>query len=217
MARRILIGLTVILVWPGVAPAWGDTRDSNFDYDIFRLSDTLAVWLDVTPVMTQTRMEDLLAGLDISIAVECAVEKPRPVLPAKTILKSTTVIMLSHPLAEDIYRLSLSNGSVKTREFESQLALSDFLADSLVFRVAPSERIRPEGEVRLRLSLISKSQSPNMMDEGVRPPKDRLRTPETPRTVFESAFSLFLDLVGFGQAAYRIVTPPFAVDGLDSF
>ena len=217
MARPLLIGLAVLAVWPGITPASGDTGEIDFDYDIFRLSDTLAVWLDVTPVMTQAKMEDLLAGLDISVAVECAVEKPRPILPAKTILKSTTVILMSHPLAEDIYRLSLSDGGVKTREFESQLALSDFLADSLIFRVAPAERVRPEGEIRLRLSLISKSHSPNMMGEGARLPKDRLQAPETPQTVFESAFSLFLDLIGFGQTVYRIVTPPFAVDGLASY
>lgn len=217
MARRLLIGLTVIMVWPGVAPARGDTRDSNFDYDIFRLADTLAVWLDLTPIMTQERMEDLLSGLDLSITVECVVEKPRTLLPAKTVLKSLTIIVLSHPLTEDIYRLSLADGRVTTREFESQLALSDFLADSLVFRVAPGERVRPEGEVRLRLSLISKSHSPNTMGEGRRSPMASVRPPQTSRSAFESAFSLFLDLVGFGENAYRIVTPPFAVDGLTSY
>jgi hypothetical protein len=69
------------LVLSGPAAA----ESADLEYDIYLVNDTLAVWLDLRPVLDQSKMEDLLAGLDLWLAVELKIEKPRKLFFSKTI------------------------------------------------------------------------------------------------------------------------------------
>jgi len=210
-ARRSMCLFLVIL--SGAAAA----DDADFDYDLFLHNDTLMLWIDVTPALTQPRMEDLLAGLDISIRIDIEVKRPRRLLFSKTIASTESVVVVSRRLARDTYRLHAVGAAAVERIFKNQLILSDFLADSLEIPVIPADVLAGQ-EVRLDIGLISKSHSNNTLGDYARLPEDTAGTGRrSDREFFESMFSAFLDLVGFGTSSYRFSTPSFFVDDLPAF
>lgn len=210
-----LVGLCVVWYPPG---ARADSQELDFDYDIFLVNDTLALWLDVTPVLIQSRMEDLLSGLDISVGIDLKVERPRKLFFAETLASAKATLIISHPLTEDIYRLRLINLGAVDYEFQSQLELSDFIADSVILKIGPRKQFEVAAAIRLNLNLISKSHSNNILKD-ISPESDKSLNRDTGGgdAFFESLFSFFLTLTGFGTTSYKIVSPPFILDDLPSF
>ncbi len=191
--------------------------DPDFDYDIFLQDDTLMLWIDVTPVLTQSRMEDLLAGLDVFIEIDVEAERPRKLFFPKSLASKKSAAVISRHLARDTYRLRMTGTTADSRIFKNQLILSQFLADSLVVPVAAAEILQGK-DIRLSVSLISKSYSNNLGAEAADIPEDSTDEGSTEDSeFFESLVSTFLDLVGFGTSSYRFTTPPFSVDDLPAF
>lgn len=202
----------------GAASLKADDAGADFDYDIFLVGDTLAVWIDIRPVLDQSRMEDLLAGLDLSLIIEMKAQRPRKLLFSKTIATARAALVISHPLTEDLYRLRLANFGRREWSFKSQIELSDFLADSLIFRLAPKSLLEEAPQVRLNLDLVSKSHPSIILDDIEDSGTDSSGTGAGPdEEFFESLFSFFLNLVGFGQKTFHIETPFFRVKDLSSF
>jgi len=214
--RWRIISLAIFLL--GLAmPLRAAGSDEEFDYDIFLIGDTLAVWIDVRPVLDQNRLEDLLAGLDVSLAIDLKVERPRKLLFSKTLASARAGVVISHPLTEDYYRLRLANFGYQDRRFESQIELSDYLADSLIFRLAPISSLEEAPEVRLDLDLVSNSHSSNILKEVTDSSAAASgKSPGAESEFFESVFSFFLNMVGFGKTTFHIETPLFRVEDLPS-
>jgi len=211
-----LVGGAVVCLCLGLAPPAAGSAEIDFDYDIFLAGDTLTLWLDVAPLLTQPRLEDLLAGLDVSIKIDVDVQRPRKLFFPATLASVSALVVISHPIAEDIYRLRIICGRLSERIFKSQLALSDFLADSLVLPLVPAQRIRGQGDLRLSFSLLSKSHSINMLDKALPEAADSVNQPPGDDQFLESLFSTFLRLVGFGASSYQVTTPTFSPDELPS-
>ena len=215
--RCFLAALLSLCFFWTTGPVCAENRDIEFDYDIFLTGDTLAIWLDFTPILNQPKMEDLLAGLDLSILIDFKVEKPRRLAFSKTLATARAAVVISHPLTEDIYRLRLVNFGVFNYEFENQLELSDFLADSLVLKIVPQSHLAEDSDLRLNLKIVSKSHSSNILDEF---PASSNKSGEAEQggeeEFFESLLSLFLDIIGFGKTSYHVISPPFMIGDLVS-
>jgi hypothetical protein len=211
---RIWFAAAGLLVW--ILPAAAASKDVDFDYDIFLAGDSLALWLDVRPVLTQPKMEDLLAGLQVSIAVTADAVRPRKLLFSKTIATAKAVLVISRRLAEDNYRLRIVDRTVRDYTFKSQLDLSDFLADSLVLDIVPADSLRGQAPIRLNLTLISKSHSNNTLpDLPAATEADSTGTGKD--EFFETLLNSFLNLIGFGATTYHFSTPLFSPDDLASY
>ncbi len=211
--RRLLIGLLGLSFFFPAAPVIA--KQVEFDYDIFVVEDTLVFWLDVTPALTQRKMEDLLSGLDIHIKIDIRLERPRRFLPARTLVRERAALLISHPLTEDVYYLKTANPDVIKYKFESQLQLSDFLADSLVFKIAPVSDIGGGDRPRLRLNITCKSFTfKTMLGQPGRRDEDLLPADSSNTEFFEDIFSLFFNLIGFGEESYRVISPLFDPDNL---
>jgi hypothetical protein len=216
IARRYLLAAAAgLLLW--LLPAGAAGKETDFDYDIFLAGDTLALWLDVRPVLTQSKMEDVLAGLRVTIAVTVDVERPRKLFFSKTLATYRTVLAIWRRLTEDTYRLKIIGRSVREYSFKSQLALSDFLADSLVMDVVPADQIRGRGPLRLALTLVSKSHSNDIGDEFAAAEADSARAGGQDGEFFESLLNSFLNLIGFGAVTYHVTTPLFSPGDLPAF
>lgn len=212
--RRVWLATGCLLFW--LLPAAAAGKEPDFDYDIFVAGDTLSLWLDVRPALTQPKMEDLLAGLRVSIAVTVEVERPRKLLFSKTIATITAVLVISRRMTEDTYRLQIIDRGVRNYSFKSQLGLSDFLADSLVLGIVPADEIRGRGLLRLSLTLVSKSHSDNAEGELAGVDADSAGTGEEGSEFFETLLNSFLNLIGFGATSYHFTTPLFSPDDLTS-
>lgn len=213
--RRLWLAAGGLLIW--LLPAGVAGKEANFDYDIFVAGDSLSLWLDVRPALTQPEMEDLLAGLRVSIAVTIEAERPRKLLFSKTIAKTMTVLVMSRRLTEDTYRLRIIDRGVRDYSFESQLGLSDFLADSLVLNIIPADEINGRGPLRLSLTLVSKSHSNGSGDDLAGAAADSVRAGDEGPEFFETLLNSFLNLIGFGATSYHFTTPLFSPDDLTSF
>jgi len=206
--RQLLIGLLGLSIFSPATPVIA--KQVEFDYDIFVVEDTLVFWLDITPALTQRKMEDLLSGLDIHIGIDIRLERPRRFLPARTLVKKRAALLISHPLTEDVYYLKTANPDVIKHKFESQLQLSDFLADSLVFKIAPVSDIGGDGRPRLRLNITCKSFTfKTMLGRPGGRDKDLLPADSSNTEFFEDIFSVFFRLIGFGEESYRVISPLF--------
>jgi len=216
--RFLQFCLLGMLILGATAPLRAESADDDFDYDIFLIGETLAVWIDIRPALDQSRMEDLLAGLDLTLMIDLKAERPRKLLFSKTLASTRAALVISHPLTEDFYRLRLANFGFWDRRFKSQIELSDFLADSLILRLAPKSLMAEAPEVRLRFDLVSKSHSSNILDQIKGSSADSSAAgPGTDEEFFESLFSFFLNLVGFGKTTFHIETPSFRIKDLPSF
>jgi hypothetical protein len=200
--RTMVAAATILLAAALAAPAAAADETISFDYDIFRQGDTLAVWVDLTPVMNQRRMEDLLAGLAVRITIDCRLEKPRRPLPARTLAAARAVVTLTRRLTEDDYAIQVVGAGAAKYKFASQLELSDCLADSMIFPIIAGAIAPPGDKVRLGLDLSCSSLNPNALIDSasVAVPGGGL---------FDRLFDLFAETVGWGADTYRIVSPLF--------
>jgi len=193
------------------------SEDQQFEYDIFWLGDTLSCWIDITPVLTQQRLEDLLSGLDIYIVFDLKLERPRKLLFSKTIARQRTAVIISRRVTRDIYQLEIIDQSRQQYTFPDQLDLHDFLADSLVLPLILGRDLEDEGDPRLNASIICKSLIHNNKTDDIDNRDDSpLGSPNGGEDIFKDIFSLFLDLVGFGESSYKIKSPIFQPNKLPS-
>lgn len=202
MPARTSAAAVILLAAALAAPAAAADETVSFDYDIFRRGETLAVWVDLTPVMNQRRMEDLLAGLAVRITLDCRLEKPRRPLPAKTLAAVRTVATLTRRLTEDDYGVQVAGAGAAKYTFTNQLELADCLADSLVIPVTAADISDPGDRVRLALDISCNSLNPNAVSSttAVTPPGGGF---------FDRLFDLFAESVGWGADSYRLVSPLF--------
>lgn len=207
MTRFTVGHMTVVMIILAAVSA-GNARAAetvSFDYDIFRQGDSLAVWLDLTPVMNQRRMEDLLAGLAVRITIDCRLEKPRRPLTARTLTSARSTVTLVRQLTEDAYYVQVAGSSAAKYKFKNQLDLSDCLADSLVFPLAALPVSTPAERVRLNLVIACNSLNPNILSDSSASPAGA----ENGAGIFDRLFVLFAETVGLGADSYRTVSPLF--------
>ena len=187
-----------------------DSRDKDFDYDIFTINDTIAIWLDITPVLDQQKMEDLLSGLEIHIGLEIKLEKPKRFLPPEELIGRRFTLQISHKLTEDNYCLRISESSSTDYEFDNQPGLYDYLADSLVFNLLSRAGLKAEESCRLNLKIACKSLYPKNKTNGSKLQSgSRSITEDNENSLIQSLFSTFLEVFGFGKSYYRIISPTF--------
>ena len=192
-------------------------RKPVFEYDIFSVNDTLAVWLDITPVLTQSKMEDLISGLDIFVNVNIRLEQPRTLFFPRKLSEIDATFSISHPLTEDIYNLKLSNFGLYSYEFDNQLKLYDFLADSLIFKVESTASINKSTRVRLKLEISCKSFTTSILPLKSGRLEDEPIPADTSGTeFFLDIFTLFFDFIGYGEDEYKISSPIFKLEELPS-
>jgi hypothetical protein len=208
MTRFTLVQATAVMILlaavSGGRVAAADDA-APFDYDIFRQGDTLAVWLDLTPIMNQRRMEDLLAGLAVRITVDLRLEKPRWPLTARTLASARSVVTLARRLTEDAYYVQVAGLSTAQYKFNNQLELSDCLADSLVFPVTEASVSPPGERIRLTLNIACNSLNPNVL-YGT---SASTTASEGNAGIFDRLFTLFNETIGLGADSYRLVSPLF--------
>lgn len=208
MIRYSVISILVLCLAASIVSA--DSRDKDFDYDIFIINDTIALWLDITPVLDQQKMEDLLSGLEIHIGLEIKLEKPKRFLPSEELIGRRFFLQISHRLTEDNYCLRILDSNSIDYEFDNQPGLYDFLADSLVFNLLSRAGLKAEESCRLNLKIACKSLYPKNKESGSTSLSESGSVADGDESsLIQKLFSTFLEVFGFGKSYYRIISPTF--------
>lgn len=210
-----LILVTVLGLFPA-ARIQAQESTPDFDYDIFLRGDTISVWLDITPALNQSRMEDLLAGLAIVIDLDFKLETPRLLGFDKTIVSRQYRLVINRQVVEDLYCFRSSTAPARVLGYADQIGLSDYLADSLVFPLTVAKGLTGE-RIRMILEVDSKSMSENKINRTNEKPIEAEDRPELSEKDFmESLFERFLGAIGFGRTSYKIESSVFTVSDLIS-
>lgn len=192
-------------------------RSGDFAYDIFVRGDSLAFWIDLTPVLSQEQMEDLLAGLNIYLGIDIHLESPRPLFFSRQVIQKRVGLIISHPLTADIYKIEIQGRPPLERQFDDQMKIRDFIADSVDFDLASMTALNAGDKYRIRVSISSKSYSNKGLGGAspVNPSKaDSAGTHGT--EFFGSLFSTFMELTGIGTVSFHFNTANFTPKDITS-
>jgi hypothetical protein len=212
--RRIMIPVSfaTVLFCAGMSapPAQAAGQSGDFTYDMYRAGDSVGFWIDLAPVLGQSQMEDLLAGLDIYISLDIRLESPRPFFFPRLLVRKRAALILSHRLTEDLYTIERIGAHPLKRQFDNQLQVRDFIADSMEFNLTAIEALDAGDKYRITVSISSKSYSSKEMARHLSMPPDTLGSSNKPGPeFFESLFSTFIEVTGFGRASFHVTTPNF--------
>ncbi|MCK5127492.1 MAG: hypothetical protein KAR42_14650 [candidate division Zixibacteria bacterium] len=190
----------------------------DLDFDIFKVEDSMIVWLDVMPVITQTLMEDLFAGLSLRFDIRVRIEHPPNPVFAKTRIQKNIIIQVSRDLTHDNYSLLIIHSRIDSLLFRTQVDMSEFLTDSIEINLGSIRTIDKDEKLRANIEIYTKSfaskgaDQPGQVDRGK--PAGSI---EDESDVIETLFSHFLEIIGFGKRSYRVISPTFTIQNLDSF
>jgi len=198
-----------------ISGAYADDESIEFDYDIYSAKDSIAIWLDLTPILTQPVLEDLLAGLDIFLSLHLKIEKSQRPFGHKTIYESKKDLLLTHNLTKDNYNISYSRHSQDKRSFSNQMDLSDYLADSLQFKLISLGQLSANDKYRLNIEILSRSISPLEVNKNSEF-SSRVGQSSEDNNFLGSVLDKFLEIIGFGEITYRITSPQFKIDQLET-
>jgi hypothetical protein len=198
-----------------ISRAYAADESIIFDYDIYTANDSIAIWVDLTPILTQPVLEDLLAGLDIFLSLRFKIEKSQKPFGHNTVYESKTDLLLTHNLTKDNYNISYSLHSQEKRSFSNQMDLSDYLADSLQFKPISLGQLNANDKYRLNVEIISRSISPLEVNQNSEFSNGVGQSPED-NNFLGSVLDKFLEIVGFGEITYRIISPQFKIDQLET-
>ncbi len=198
-----------------ISGTYADDESIVFDYDIYGANDSITVWLDLTPILTQPVLEDLLAGLDIFLSLRFKIEKPQKLFGHKTIYELKTALLLTHNLTKDNYNIRYSLNSQSASSFLNQMDMSDYLADSLQVKLIPLDQFNTDERYRLNIEILSRSISPSKVNQI---PEFSYGTGQSSEddSFLGSALNKFLEIIGFGENTYHFTSPHFKIDQLET-
>jgi hypothetical protein len=199
------------------APISAAGRSGDFAHDIFVRGDSLAFWIDLTPVLSQEQMEDLLAGLNIYLGIDIRLESPRPLLFSRQVVRKQVGVVISHPLTADIYKIEIQGRPPLERQFDDQMKIRDFLADSVDFNLTTMDALKTGDKYRIRVNISSKSYSNKGLGGAAPPPPSSSDSSGTHGTeFFGSLFSTFMEFTGFGTVSFHFNTTNFTLKDITS-
>ncbi len=201
--RALTIGL--LLVWAFLSV---DVKadEPEFEFGLYKHSDSLAAWVDLAPLLNSVWIEQLSDGLDYSINCEFALLRPRRLWGNARVAEAVTSFQISYLRLTEEYRVSRieAEGSVELK-LSSQAMLYRWLTDSVYANLVLVDSLQGDRRhiLEIRIETISGSLA-GLVEDG------RSGSNSPVRYLFDK----FLDLSGLGQENHEIRSAPFLVSDL---
>jgi hypothetical protein len=104
----------------------------SLDFDILRTGDSLTVWVDMEPLLTEERVDQMKQGIDLALQYELTLLRPRRIWGAQKMNSSTGYLRMGYRLVAEDFFLSHSLSTSDTdRHFLSLAPLGEYLTDSI--------------------------------------------------------------------------------------
>ena len=179
-------------------------------YDIYRLDDSLAVLLDLTPLITARAVERLEDGVDLLVHCELRLEVPRRFWGTHQVAGHSFVLKVGyHPVTEEYLIESSDEAGSEPKHFLSLAALYAHLRDSVECCLAVLDSLDSGRRHQLELKVTTVALT-DLTPAAVEEPEGDDGSP------ISFLFRQFLSLTGYGRKEYRTVSRPFALSELDT-
>jgi len=151
-----MIVLSGLLLLATAAAGWAD--DEVIDPHLFRKGDSVAVRLDLSGIISASRVDQIKEGIDMLLTWEIKLVVPRRLWGSS--IKATTsgsVRLGYRSMTEDFLAALSGKPDAEARRFFSLAGLHQFLSDSIVEPLAHLDSLdeRKKHELRGELTIIS--------------------------------------------------------------
>ncbi len=110
----------------------------DFGFDIYVMNDQIVVWVDLSQLVDQTQIDQLLDGANLAFELSFRLDRPKRLFGDQTVVHSNQSIAISYNLITETFTTRLSeNNYEKPISFLGVKDLRNYLADSLSFQIAP--------------------------------------------------------------------------------
>lgn len=201
---RKIAALCVVLSCPLLAGSSARAEtDIDLAYDIFRHNDSVTVWLDLSPFLTDPQISRLNDGIDLLFQYNLRLAIPRRLWGDVTVTEKEEAVRMSYRLVTHDYILTSTLPGWHDRHFPALDQLTSFLADSINAPLLPIDSMNAGKRYTLDLKVTTIALT------GFNP------TPETADSAGSDSplrflFKKFLSLTGFGRREFETKSRPFS-------
>lgn len=178
------------------------------DFDIFSRHDSLIVWVNLAPLVSSRRLEEMKQGIDLGIEWDLSLQRPKRFWGAENIAEVSGVKQIGYRIVTEDFSISASLAdSVVERKFISLSQLHLFLSDSVLVPLCPLTELDHHKRYYIDLSLTCISlTSINLATDAGERSDSPLRT----------LFGTFLELTDFGREEYGVKSRSFSLSEIQS-
>ena len=198
--------LLTLLMAVSAGSAAAEDVPGNIEYDIVRMNDSLAVWLNLARYFGADEFEAMADGIDYACTWSLELKRPRRFFGASKVATSEGHITLSNRLVTEDFVLHApsSSGLETPRTFLRAADVRSFLSDSIYVRVAAIDSLDRRNHYVLKLSISCISlTSLNLATKGEGDRKD-----DSP---LKFLFRQFLKLTGYARDEYSTTSRQFSL------
>ena len=199
----------VVIFFIGSAQLRADELEA-LDFDIFRSNGAVALRLDLAPLISSNRVEQMNEGIDMAIDCQLSLRRPRKLWGSETILEKHKLLKVGYRLVTEEYRLGeLTRPGIAERTFISLAKLHQYLADSVIVSLGDIDKLDKQNRyyIDLKLTCISLT-SFNLAADA--------KSGNNSESPVKFLFRQFLDVTNFGREDYELRSRPFSLDDLES-
>jgi hypothetical protein len=177
--------------------------DIELAYDIFSRGDSVMVWLDLSPFLTDPQIARLNDGIDLLFQYNLRLAIPRRLWGDVTVTETEETVRMSYHLVTHDYALTSTYAGWHNRHFPTLDLLTAFLADSINAPLLPTDSMNGGKRYTLDLKITT------IAVTGFNP------TPESADSSGSDSplrflFKKFLSLTGFGRREFETKSRPFS-------
>ena len=202
--RKAILWLIAIVI--SVNPVFAQDPP-EFQFDILRSTDSVVVWLNLSPLLNAVNVGRMHDGLDLAVVCDLKLVRPRHLFGATTVADQQRRIEASYQILTEQYRLESANGKIARKVFPSQSGLFDYLADSILIRLADLDSLDQEERYRLEARITTIS----LGDKDIESSEELLSQGDSP---LRWLYVQLLKITGYGRTEHSFQSRSFGTSEL---
>ncbi|MDH3891737.1 MAG: hypothetical protein OEV49_11690 [candidate division Zixibacteria bacterium] len=166
------------------------------DFGVMDAEPNLAAWLDLAPLMSNSRVEKIRDGVDFIIDFNLILNRPKRFFGAETVVKRHGIVQIGYRIVTEDFIVRMGGeGFQRTGKFANLAELHRYLTDSIVVDLIDYSELDSLRRYRLKLELACIS----MSGLNLEPSPDSSTEDES---ALKYLFRHFLKLTGFGRDSF---------------
>ncbi len=197
---------SLLLSFPGQTVTARENVD--IDYDLAKINDSLAVWIDLASFINSNILENLKDGIDFSIFLHVNLNRPKKLFGTENIAKTDFFVDIKYRILTQNFVIITSDAENSTeRTVISPAQLHRYLNDSIYIYILPEKIIDPENRYELEVDIDCLSAV--LVGNASNKPTEN-------NSALKYLFNRFLEFSSYGRTEYQIKSRPFRMTDLDS-